>query len=118
MKLQALGQSCLVKVAILILVAVLGMFVLAGRGGTDASSRASNEGLLLLDILLVRPVSLAVVAANALSYPPAALFVSVFGGDPEAFAEWWLMESYRHTFDRPLGDFKWKPRKHQKEERQ
>ena len=84
-------------------------------GGTE---QRTDEGLLLLDILLVRPVSLAVVAVNAVSYPAAALIASIFDSDLEKLAQWWLMGSFRYAFNRPMGNFDWKAHEHQKEERQ
>lgn len=81
----------------------------------EPGAKTNNEPLILIDLIIVRPASLAVVAASAATYLPAALVIHTLGGDAEAFKKAWLTENFRYTFDRPLGDFSWKS---EKEERQ
>ena len=84
----------------------------------SSAERQTDEGLYILDLLVVRPVLLVVVAANAISYLPLALAYSRFGVDSATLTEWWLMRSFQYAFDRPLGDFDWKPSKYPKKGQQ
>lgn len=65
-----------------------------------------NIGLILLDVLLVRPLSLpcpiAATALTAIAYP----FALPFGvDDANEMADDMIGGAWRFTFERPLGDF-------------
>lgn len=83
---------------------------------SDGAKHKIDEGLFLLDLLVVRPVSLLVVVADVISYPAVALLGPFFVNDQTRLRRGWLTNSVDYLFDRPLGNFNWKPREYKKEE--
>lgn len=76
----------------------------------QVSRQETDPGLFLLDLLIVRPISLTVVAMAVVTYPVALLLDPLFGNDPVKLKREWLTKNFDYTFDRPLGNFDWKPR--------
>lgn len=74
------------------------------------SSKEVDPGLWILDLLIVRPVSILIVAGAVITYPVALLLDPLFGNDPAKLKRDWLTKNFDFTFDRPLGNFDWKPR--------
>lgn len=74
------------------------------------SKQETNPGLWILDLLIVRPVSLIIVAGAVITYPVAWLLDPLFGNDPVKLKKAWLTNNFDYTFERPMGNFDWKPR--------
>lgn len=74
------------------------------------SKREVDPGLYILDLLIVRPVSLIIVAGAIISYPVALLLDPLFGNDPVRLKREWLTKNFDYTFERPMGNFDWKAR--------
>lgn len=76
----------------------------------QVSKQEADPGLWILDLLIVRPVSLIVTAGAVITYPVALLLDPLFGNDPVRLKKEWLTKNFDYTFERPMGDFNWKPR--------
>ena len=74
------------------------------------SKQETDPGLWILDLLIVRPVSLIIVAGAVITYPVALLLDPLFGNDPVKLKKDWLTKNFDYTFERPMGNFDWKPR--------
>ena len=88
--------------------ALLALALLAGppaawgaeiRGGATRP----DEGAILADLLLMRPLGLVAVAAGLVLYLPAALIQSIGGNPVEPIADALVHKPADFTFKRPLG---------------
>ena len=82
----------------------------AAQAQAQMSKQETDPGLWILDLLIVRPVSLIIVAGAVITYPVALLLDPLFGNDPVKLKKAWLSNNFDYTFDRPLGNFDWKAR--------
>lgn len=64
----------------------------------------------LVDLIIIRPFSLAVYAAAVITYPAAVVLDPLFRDDPQRLKEEWLDTPYGYAFERPLGNFRWRKR--------
>ena len=82
----------------------------AAQAQAQVSQKEVDQGLWILDLLIVRPVSLIIVAGAVITYPVALLLDPLFGNDPVKLKKDWLTKNFDYTFERPMGNFDWKPR--------
>jgi len=91
-----------------------GLPLISAAPAIAAQAQMSREepdvGLLLLDLLIVRPASLIIVAGAVLTYPIALLLDPLFGNDSVKLKKEWLTNNFDYAFERPLGNFRWKAR--------
>lgn len=90
--------------------ALLALALLAGApaawGAEPAKSHTrADEGAILADLLLARPLGLVAVAAGLVLYLPAALIQGIGGNPVEPVADALIHWPADFTFKRPLGQF-------------
>lgn len=90
--------------------ALLALALLAGPpaawGAEPAKSHTRvDEGAILADLLLARPLGLVAVAAGLVLYLPAALIQGIGGNPVEPVADALIHRPADFTFKRPLGQF-------------
>ena len=73
--------------------------------GGKAPAAPVDATLLVYDLLIVRPISLAAIVAGAALYIPAAALTLLAGKDPAPLAEPLLIQPYNFAIARPLGEF-------------
>ncbi|MEK6710585.1 MAG: hypothetical protein AABZ64_08395 [Nitrospinota bacterium] len=66
----------------------------------------SDEGAMLVDLLLVRPLGLVGVVGGLVLYLPAALLQGIGGHSVEPVAEALVRKPIEFIFKRPLGEFR------------
>ena len=92
--------------AAMLLAATLAAAPLAASAAEPASAYASvDEGAVIADLLLTRPLGLVAVAAGLVLYLPAALIQSIGGNPVEPVADALVRRPMAYTFERPLGHF-------------
>lgn len=93
------GKPAAALLALLLAAAPLAAW---GQEGAKAYARP-DEGAILADLLLMRPLGLAAVAVGLVLYLPAALIQSIGGTPVEPLADALIRRPAEFTFKRPVG---------------
>ena len=107
---KAAAAFCLAAALALVPTAIPMLSPSPAAAQTQVAQQEPDPGLYLLDLLIVRPVSLIIVAGAVITYPVALVLDPLFGNDPVRLKQEWLTKNFDYTFDRPLGNFNWKAR--------
>lgn len=62
-----------------------------------------DPGMVILDAVVVRPLSFVWVVGAYITYPVALLLDPLFNDDPERLKREWIDKPSNYTFERPLG---------------
>lgn len=92
------------KKATILFVSLLLIFV-----STPAFAYEDNPGTIIMDTVLARPVGLAAIVVGTAFFVVALPFTAASGSTAPT-AQALIVEPFKYTFNRPLGDFSWRGR--------
>jgi len=70
-------------------------------------SAVPSVGKYILDLIIVRPVALIVLAGAYITYPVAWLVEPYVGDNRERLKKNWIDGPYNYAIKRPIGSFDW-----------
>ncbi len=93
------------RALVLGLAAVLIASPMAANADSQTLAGEADDLAMVWDLLVVRPVAIAAMAAGAILYVPAALLTDAGNNDIKPVEDALLKAPYRFAIERPLGRF-------------
>ncbi|MFC1491607.1 hypothetical protein ACFLQ0_03350 [Nitrospinota bacterium] len=69
----------------------------------DEIAKEGDDLAIIFDLLVIRPISYAVMAGGAILYVPAAIITAAGGNDLKPIKDTFLRAPYKFAIERPLG---------------
>jgi hypothetical protein len=95
------------RAAVMVLIAGLLLSANAhAQAPEEIESRSPNPGLIVFDLIVLRPLGLVAVVVGGAAFPPAAGLTAANGRDGiQAALQLFVIGPAKNVFLRPLGDF-------------